>query len=108
MTSTDPPKARPDGSHSVVRQWGLHHTSYDLDHMGEVISICGTSQRPERQSMISKFKFRRAVGEWPIYDDMERVNCPKAGEDGHRQCGWCEEHNKPRMMCGCSVVLKGK
>lgn len=34
-------------------------------------------------------------------DDFERANCPKSGEIGHWQCGWCSEHDQPRFQCGC-------
>lgn len=53
---------------------------------------------------ISRFKFRRSMGEFPKYDDLERVNCAKEGED-HKFCGWCDNCDKPRMQCGCK---KGK
>jgi len=36
----------------------------------------------------------------PIQYDLDRVNCEKLGP-GHRQCGVCHDHNKPRFMCGC-------
>ncbi|KKN79104.1 hypothetical protein LCGC14_0342920 [marine sediment metagenome] len=50
--------------------------------------------------MITRFKFRKAMGEWPKYDDMGRVNCIKEGSR-HTYCGWCKECDKPRMQCGC-------
>ena len=37
----------------------------------------------------------------PIQDDLERLNCAKAGEFGHSQCGPCVKHMMPRFMCGC-------
>ena len=46
-------------------------------------------------------KYKEATGYEPEGDDLERCNCPKEGELCHRQCGWCEEHDKPRFMCGC-------
>ena len=45
--------------------------------------------------------FIAATGDKPELDDLERVNCLLAGSNGHRQCGWCREHNKPRFVCGC-------
>ena len=49
---------------------------------------------------ITAEQFEEAVGYPPEHDDLERVNCDKAGEVGHTMCGWCEECGKPRFMCG--------
>lgn len=46
-------------------------------------------------------EFTSKMGIEPVNDDLERVNCEHAGEFGHRYCGWCDDHNKPRFMCGC-------
>lgn len=46
-------------------------------------------------------EFERLVGHAPENDDLDRVNCPKAGSIGHWHCGWCLVHNKPHFMCGC-------
>ena len=46
-------------------------------------------------------EFEKKVGRPPEHDDLERVNCQKAGETGHLQCGWCRKHDKPRFACGC-------
>lgn len=37
---------------------------------------------------ISKDYFISRVGRPPADDDLERCNCPKAGEIGHSSCGW--------------------
>jgi hypothetical protein len=50
---------------------------------------------------ITKKKFKEATGRKPSDDDMGRVNCAAAGTIGHYQCGWCEEHDKPRLVCSC-------
>lgn len=50
---------------------------------------------------ITREKFIKATGEEPEKDDLERCNCPKAGEIGHLSCGWCPVHDKPRLICGC-------
>ena len=39
-------------------------------------------------------------------DDLERVNCEKAGEFGHRWCGTCPEHKIPRLSCGCGANVR--
>lgn len=47
--------------------------------------------------------FEEKVGRPPQHDDLERVNCPDAGKDGHWYCGWCLEHDLPRFECGCRL-----
>ena len=44
---------------------------------------------------ITEDYFEKVLGRLPIEDDMERVNCPHAGERGHEHCGWNKTHNKP-------------
>lgn len=51
--------------------------------------------------MITAEIFKEKVGRDPEHDDLDRCNCNKAGEAGHLQCGWCEDHDKPRFDCGC-------
>lgn len=53
-------------------------------------------------------QFKAKTGYEPVYDDLARVNCTKAGEIGHLQCGWCEEHDKPRFQCGSECLLRGE
>lgn len=48
--------------------------------------------------MITRETFIKATGRAPIQDDLERSNCPKAGELGHHFCGWNQEKNLPRFM----------
>ena len=50
---------------------------------------------------VTAAKFKEMTGLDPQEDDLERCNCPKAGSWGHRQCGVCRKHNKPRFICGC-------
>jgi hypothetical protein len=33
-------------------------------------------------------------------DNIERITCPKAGQDGHRCCGYCPKCGAPNY-CGC-------
>lgn len=42
--------------------------------------------------------FLKFVGRNPIQDDLDRVNCDKAGTSGHHSCGICE-HNLPVFEC---------
>lgn len=41
--------------------------------------------------------FMRLVGRYPEDDDLERVNCKRAGEPGHESCG-LNIHGMPRFM----------
>lgn len=45
-------------------------------------------------------QFQVATGRVPERDELERVNCDKVGEKGHRLCGWCIPCNRPRYDCG--------
>jgi len=49
-------------------------------------------------------EFTAAYGREPQQDDMHRVNCSRAGNLGHSQCGMCEKHHMPRFMCGCLFI----
>ena len=45
----------------------------------------------------------------PKYNELERVNCVDEGLQGHRYCGWCHVHDKPRASCGCPAAwIEGK
>lgn len=37
---------------------------------------------------ITETLFTACTGRKPVEDDLERVNCPHAGEVGHWSCGW--------------------
>jgi len=45
--------------------------------------------------------FNDILGYAPKNDDLDRINCSRAGGPGHVQCGWCDEHWKPRFVCDC-------
>jgi len=47
---------------------------------------------------ITAEQFKEATGQDPIQDDLERCNCPKAGQLGHYDCGWNHEQNLPQFM----------
>lgn len=49
---------------------------------------------------ISTYHFYKATGRYPKDDDMERVNCPKAGDPGHAYCGWDHDNEKPVYETG--------
>jgi hypothetical protein len=44
-------------------------------------------------------QYFEATGHMPVQDDLERANCPKAGEIMHVACGWCDKHDKPKAEC---------
>jgi hypothetical protein len=48
--------------------------------------------------MITAEHFRERVGREPENDDLERSNCPKAGEPGHFCCGWDADADLPEFM----------
>ena len=56
---------------------------------------------------ITAEEFLQIFGYEPKDDDLERVNCDKAGTIGHMQCGWCQTHDAPRLKCGCLFFRPG-
>lgn len=44
--------------------------------------------------------FRLLLGRAPEGDELHRVNCEQAGMVGHFMCGWCEDCDSPRFVCG--------
>ena len=55
--------------------------------------------------IISRRHFKQATGEYPVQDDLERANCPKAGTFGHTCCGWNHEDNMPNFMVPSKAAL---
>lgn len=53
-------------------------------------------------------QFEEMTGFPAIEDDLERLNCDQAGEIGHGGCGFCPDHKKPRFVCGCFNMDKGR
>jgi len=51
--------------------------------------------------MYSREDFYQMVGKYPEYDDLDRLNCDKAGTPGHMCCGYCKIHEVPMFICGC-------
>ena len=49
---------------------------------------------------ITEEVFFVATGHLPENDDLERCNCPQAGEIAHGCCGWDEENNQPQFYTG--------
>lgn len=50
--------------------------------------------------MITAEDFKKATGQDPIDDDLERCNCKHAGTIGHFDCGWNQKMNMPVFMVG--------
>lgn len=74
----------------------------------DLCPACYEKRNPGKKSemltiaeFISAKKFKEATGREPENDDLERVNCEKAGKVGHWGCGWCEKHSGPRFECTC-------
>lgn len=44
--------------------------------------------------------FTEHAGWEPTDDDLERVNCPQAGQANHRSCGWNHQKNMPVFSVG--------
>jgi hypothetical protein len=55
---------------------------------------------------MNRDEFVAKLGREPILDDLDRVNCPYAGEIGHSQCGWCNECDHPKFECLCPEPRK--
>jgi len=55
------------------------------------------------QQYITEDIFFTATGRAPENDDLERVNCQKAGEPGHFSCGWCPVCGGPNFECPCAI-----
>jgi hypothetical protein len=53
---------------------------------------------------MDEHEFARVVGSPPEQDDLERANCPAAGQPGHRQCGVCDGCGRPRFTCSCPIT----
>tara|TARA_Y100001956_G_C4091957_1_gene173369 strand:- start:182 stop:349 length:168 start_codon:yes stop_codon:yes gene_type:complete len=49
---------------------------------------------------ITSEKFEKCTGHKPVNDDLERVNCPKAGKINHLSCGWNHKRDMPIFMVG--------
>lgn len=47
---------------------------------------------------MTECEFTKLVGRPPEMDDLERVNCTQAGEDGHEFCGWNHRYNCPMFQ----------
>ena len=54
--------------------------------------------------MITEEMFTAAVGHAPKNDDLERCNCPDAGEFGHTMCGWDYSVNLPVFITGTKTT----
>jgi hypothetical protein len=54
--------------------------------------------------VISREKFIERVGHEPEQDDLERCNCPRAGEIGHWCCGWNVEADMPQFLVGVRPI----
>ena len=51
-------------------------------------------------TLLESEKFEKCTGHKPVNDDLERVNCPKAGKINHLSCGWNHKRDMPIFMVG--------
>lgn len=65
-----------------------------------------TTPPKEPTDLITVEQFIEAVGRPPQQDDLERCNCPKAGQPGHWQCGWHKDANLPVFMVPLGRYVK--
>ena len=56
---------------------------------------------------MTKDEFIAAVGREPEQDDLERANCPRAGQMAHLGCGVCV-HGKPVFVCPSCFVARSQ
>ena len=68
-----------------------------IDQSGEKFKI----------GQITLSMFIQATGYMPEDDDLERSNCPKAGQPLHEGCGWNHKLNQP-MFYGRTKYPRGK
>ena len=47
--------------------------------------------------------YEQATGSIPVYDDVFRANCSRAGTDGHVCCGWCTKNNVPNTFASAAI-----
>lgn len=52
-----------------------------------------------RKRVMTAEEYERLMGEAPENDDLERVNCEKAGQLGHWMCGTCKRCGRPVFAC---------
>ena len=51
---------------------------------------------------MTRDEFKEILGYEASEDSLKRINCPNVGKIGHRFCGWCTIHARPRFICGCA------
>lgn len=56
------------------------------------------SNTPLKELAVTEARFLARVGHEPVDDDLERCNCPLAGQIGHSMCGWDDERDLPRFI----------
>lgn len=53
--------------------------------------------------MVDAQQFKDATGRDPTMDELDRCNCARTGNIGHFWCGWCDDCQVPRFICGHRV-----
>ena len=44
--------------------------------------------------------FKKHTGHEPANDDLDRCNCERVGQTGHKDCGWDSKRNMPVFLPG--------
>jgi hypothetical protein len=76
--------------------------SLDVRDRGNVMVVLAA------RVIITAEQFRHATGRDPVGDDLERVNCSKAGDLGHWFCGWDDMANLPRFLSSSQHIVVDK
>ena len=90
---------RERASGSVDAATECQEASGGLDRSAPEQFVVGVDPaRGEQVQPITAEMFRLAVGRDPEQDDLDRCNCPQAGEIAHTGCGWDHEAGLPRFI----------
>ena len=55
---------------------------------------------------VTRDDFVKAMGREPENDDLERCNCPQAGQLLHWYCGWSTTSDRPMFLCPEEVLAR--
>ena len=85
-------------------------TREDFRKIDEVLDgvLHGEETQPLPRVEVTLEMFRKSMGRDPWNDDLERCNCPRAGEVGHWDCGWDEVANRPCFAGGARKPRKSR
>ena len=73
----------------------------DSESLYVTVEPCMTCLLEAHNNMTPE-QYQEKVGRLPEEDELDRVNCLKAGQLGHKNCGWCKFCDKPIFGCECN------